>query len=215
MTVNPANHPSAAPERNANARLEALSDGVFAIAMTLLVIEVRAPDPESIHNASDLWSAVRHAMPTIAAFILSFTIIFITWVNHHAAIRSIPRTSAAFLFANGFMLLTVAFIPYPTALLGEFILTDHAAPAVVLYNAVLAAQAVSWTLFTRSALRGRLTRDDDAAAALRASERSSYGALVLYSLLSILAIWLPVVVAIVTTATWIVWLVMSLRARHA
>ena len=146
-------------DRNANARLEALSDGVLAIAMTLLVIEIRAPDPESIHTANDPWGALRHAMPTIGAFLLSFTIIFITWVNHHAAIRSIPRTSAAFLFANGFMLLTVAFIPFPTALLGEFILTDHAAPAVELYSAVLAAQALSWILFTSATLRRGLARD--------------------------------------------------------
>ena len=200
---------------NANARLEALSDGVFAIAMTLLVIEVRAPDPETIHNTADLWSAVRHALPTIAAFLLSFTIIFITWVNHHAIIRITPRTSATFLFANGFLLLTVAFIPYPTALLGEFILTDHAAPAVVLYNAVLVPQAMSWTLMTRTALRRGLARDADAEATLRAREKNSYGALVLYSGLALLAIWLPVPVAIVTTATWVVWLVMSLRAKHA
>jgi uncharacterized membrane protein len=201
-------------EHNSNARLEALSDGVFAIAMTLLVIEVRAPDPESIGSAADLWGALRQAMPTIAAFLLSFTVIFITWVNHHALIRSIPRTSATFLFANGFLLLTVAFIPFPTALLGEFILTDRAAPAVVLYNAVLVPQAVAWILITRSALRGGLARDVDGEAALRLRERNGYGAMALYSLLAIIALWLPTTVAILTTATWIVWLVMSLRAKH-
>ena len=200
---------------NANARLEALCDGVFAIAMTLLVIEIRAPDPESIHSTADLWSALRHAMPTIGAFLLSFTIIFITWVNHHATIRAVPRTSAAFLFANGFLLMTVAFIPFPTALLGEFILSDHATPAVVLYDAVLVPQAVAWLLITRSALRGGLARDGDAEAALRARERSAYGALVLYSLLAVIAVWLPTTVAILTTATWTVWLVVSLRAKHA
>jgi uncharacterized membrane protein len=201
-------------ERNANARLEALSDGVFAIAMTLLVIEVRAPDPESIHNTHDLWEAVRHALPTIGAFLLSFIIIFITWVNHHAIIRDTPRTSATFMFANGLLLLTVAFIPYPTALLGEFILTDHAAPAVVLYNAVLVPQALSWTLMTRTALKGGLARDADAEAALRERQRNSYGAMVIYSALATLAIWLPKTVAIITTATWMVWLAMSLRAKH-
>jgi uncharacterized membrane protein len=200
---------------NANARLEALSDGVFAIAMTLLVIEVRAPEPESIHGTTDLWGALRQAMPTIAAFLLSFTIIFITWVNHHALIRSIPRTSASFLFANGFLLLTVAFIPFPTALLGEFVLTDHGAPAVVLYNAVLAVQAVAWILISRVAGTNGLTRDDQAAAALRLIGRSGYGALGLYALLAVVAVWLPLPVALVTTVTWVVWLVMSLRAKHA
>lgn len=202
-------------ERNANARLEALCDGVFAIAMTLLVIEVRAPDPESIHSAGDLWRALGHAMPTIGAFVLSFIIIYITWVNHHALIRSTPRTSAAFLFANGFLLLTVAFIPFPTALLGEFILSDRSTPAVVLYNAVLAAQALAWVLMTRSARRGGLAHDGDAEASLQVRERSGYGAMGLYAVLAITALWLPTIVAILTTATWLVWLVMSLRAKHA
>jgi uncharacterized membrane protein len=201
-------------DHNANARLEALSDGVFAIAMTLLVIEIRSPDPESIHNAADLWNALRHAWPTIGAFLLSFTIIFITWVNHHALIRSIPRTSAPFLFANGFLLLTVAFLPFPTALLGEFILTDRAAPAVVLYDFVLAAQAVGWIFVTRSAVNGALARDADAESWLRANEKSGYGAMALYALLAVIAIWLPTSVAIVTTGTWVVWLTMSLRAKH-
>jgi len=200
---------------NANARLEARSDGVFAIAMTLLVIEVRAPKPETIHNASDLWGALHHALPTIAAFLLSFTIIFITWVNHHALIRSIPRTSAPFLFGNGFLLLTVAFIPFPTALVGEFILSESAAPGVMVYNAVLAAQAVAWIVITQIALQGNLADRGQAQAWLRMQQRSGYGAFVLYSSLAVLALWLPFVVAIVTTATWIVWLVVSLRAKHA
>jgi uncharacterized membrane protein len=206
---------TAEEESNANTRLAALCDGVFAIAMTLLVIEVRAPDPESIHSAADLWAVLWSTVPTIVAFLLSFTIIFITWVNHHAVIRSIPRTSATFLFANGLLLLTVAFIPFPTALLGKFVLSDSAAPAVVLYNAILAAQGVAWILIMRSALHGGLARNVDAQDSLRKNERSGYGAMVLYSLLSIIAVWLPTVVAMLTTASWVVWLVMSLRAKHA
>jgi uncharacterized membrane protein len=201
-------------DANANARLEALCDAVFAIAMTLLVIELRAPNPEAIHSAADLWAALWNDAPTIGAFLLSFTIIFITWANHHAVIRSVPRTSAKFLFANGFLLLTIAFIPFPTALLGQFVLSNRAAPAVVLYNAVLAAQAAAWILITRTALRDELARDEEAQSTLRMNKRSAYGAMVLYSLLSITAMRLPTVVAILTTASWIVWLVMSLRAKH-
>jgi hypothetical protein len=67
---------------------------------------------------------------------------------------------------------------------------------------------------TRSARLGRLARDVDAEASLRTREQSGYGGLVLYSLLAILAFWLPTIVATVTTGTWIVWLVMSLRAKH-
>jgi uncharacterized membrane protein len=202
-------------ESNENARLEALSDGVFAIAMTLLVIEIRPPDVESIRATADLWNALWHAVPKISAFLLSFTIIFITWVNHHAAIRVVPRTCASFLFANGFLLLTVAFLPYPTALLGEFLLTDHAAPGVVLYNVVLALQALSWILFFGVALGNGLARDDDAITTLRANQRNGVAAFVLYAVLAAAGMWLPLPVAVVTTATWVVWLVLGIRARHA
>jgi len=205
---------AAPPETNANARLEALSDGVFAIAMTLLVIELRAPAAHTLGTTAGLWHALRAVAPAFCAFVLSFAVIFITWVNHHGAIRLIPRTCATFMFANGLLLLTVAFIPFPTALLGEFVLTDHAAPAVVLYDAVLACQAIAWIVLTRTALSNDPIRDDQAAATLRRSARSGYAALPLYTLLAIAALWVPLTVAIVTTATWIVWLVMGLQAKH-
>ena len=202
-------------ETNANNRLEALSDGVFAIAMTLLVIEVRPPATHTIVTTADFWNALAHAMPAIGAFILSFIIIFITWGNHHGATKLIPRTSASFIFANGLLLLTVAFIPFPTALLGEFVVTDHAAPAVVLYNVVLAFQAVAWILFSRTALVNHLTKDEDAARTLGRMGRNGYFAFALYSLLALAAVWLPLPVAVLTTATWMVWLVMAFRAKHA
>jgi len=201
-------------EANANARLEALSDGVFAIALTLLVIEVKLPAIHTIASTADLWHSLRAATPAIGAFVLSFTIIFITWVNHHGVIRLIPKTSSSFIYANGLLLLTVAFIPFPTALLGEFVLTDHAAPAVVLYNAVIACQAIAWILLGRTALTNHLTRDDEASATLHVNTRNGYFALVVYSLLSIAALWQPLAVAVVTTATWVMWLVQGLRAKH-
>jgi uncharacterized membrane protein len=134
------------PEANANARLETFCDGVFAIALTLLILEIKVPSPERIGTTRELWLALRHMAPAISAFVLSFVIILITWVNHHEAFRLVSRSSASFIYANGFLLLTVVIMPFPTALVGEYILTDHAAPAVVVFNAVTAVQAVGWIL---------------------------------------------------------------------
>ena len=83
------------PEANANARLEAFCDGVFAIALTLLIIEIRPPSPEAIDNTSELWDALWHMAPSIFAFVLSFGIILITWVNHHGALKTIRRSCAS------------------------------------------------------------------------------------------------------------------------
>ena len=113
------------------------------------------------------------------------------------------------------MLLTVVFVPFPTALLGEFLLTDHAAPAVVLYDAVLAAQAIGWILLSGAALRSRLTTDDQSMATMRENGRNGYFAFALYSLFSIAALWFPLAIATVTLVSWIFWLVLGIRMRHA
>ena len=125
---------------HANARLEAFCDGVFAIVVTLLVIDIKIPATAPIESADALWIQLLHLVPAIVAFVLSFAVILITWVNHHATLKLIDKSSSSFVYANGFLLLTVAFVPFPTGLWGEYVATSFAAPAVCLYNAVLAAQ---------------------------------------------------------------------------
>jgi len=198
-----------------NARLEALCDGVFAIAMTLLILDVRIPSVETIATSGQLWAAVRHLMPALAAFVLSFGIILITWVNHHATMKLVGGTSAPFMYANGFLLLTVVMLPFPTGMVGAFLWTDHAAPAVVLYDGVLALQAVGWVLMSGAARRGRLTVDERAATAMRMNGRNGYFAFALYALLAALAVWMPLTAAIVTALTWAFWLAFGLRMKHA
>ena len=193
-----------------NTRLEAFCDGVFAIALTLLIIDVKVPAPEGIGTTRELWLALGHLGPSIVAFVLSFAIILITWVNHHSFLTLLNRSSGPFVYANGFLLLTVVFMPFPTALVGEYLLTDYAAPAVVIYNSVTAVQAVAWVLVNGAALR--LTKDEKAAALVRDGRRNGYFAFVVYSLLALLAAWFPLTVAIVTTMLWAYWLIYSLRA---
>ena len=202
-------------EAHANARLEALCDGVFAIAMTLLIIDVTVPAAASIASSSELWRALQDLAPTVFAFVLSFGVILITWVNHHATLKLVNATSASFIYANGFLLLTVVAIPFTAGLLGEFLLTDHAAPAVVLYDAVLAGLAIGWILLTGAALKNGLTTDERSASTMRESRRNGYFAFALYSPLAVTALWFPLAIAIVTTVSWIFWLARSIRMRHA
>jgi len=193
-----------------NTRLEAFCDGVFAIALTLLIIDIKVPASEGIATNRELWSALWHLAPAIAAFVLSFAIILITWVNHHRFFRLVNKSSGSFVYANGFLLLTVVFMPFPTALVGEYLLTDHIAPAVVIYNAVTAVQAVGWILVSGAALP--LAKDEKSALLVGNSHRNGYVALVVYSLLALLAAWYPLAIAVVTTMLWAYWLIFSLRA---
>lgn len=195
-----------------NSRLETFCDGVFAIALTLLIIDIRIPAPDGIATTRELWLALKHLTPSVLAFVLSFTIILITWVNHHGFFRLVNKSSGSFIYANGFLLLTVVFMPFPTALVGEYLLTDHAAPAVVIYNSLTAVQALSWILVSGAALRNRLYKDEKAAVLVRDAHRNGYFALVAYSLLAVIAVWFPLAIAIVTTMLWAYWLTFSLRA---
>ena len=202
------------PAQHKNARLEMFCDGVFAIALTLLILDVRLPSPQSIGSSAELWRALQRLTPTVFAFLLSFGIIFITWVNHHATMEQVSDSSVAFIYANGFLLLTVVSLPFPAGLLGEFLGTDHAGPAVVLYNGVLAAQAIGWIVLTNAALKGRLTADAKATAIIRQNHRNGYFASVLYGGLALASAWFPLSVAIVTTLTWTFWLVLSFRMKR-
>ena len=100
-------------EANPNSRLEAFCDGVFAIALTLLIIDIKIPSTVEINSTTEFWLALKHITPSILAFVLSFIIILVTWVNHHNSLKLVNKSSASFIYANGFLLLTVVFIILP------------------------------------------------------------------------------------------------------
>jgi uncharacterized membrane protein len=201
-------------DTNPNSRLEAFCDGVFAIALTLLIIDIKIPSSATINSTADLWLALKHLAPSVFAFLLSFVVILITWVSHHASLRLVNGSSVSFIYANGLLLFTVVFLPFPTALLGEYLSTDHAAPAVILYDATLALQAVGWILLTKAALHSQLLKNDKAASTIRQSRKFGYFAFTVYSLCAFIAFWFPLTVAIITTIIWIFWLIYGITMQH-
>ena len=94
-------------------RLEAFSDGVFAVAITLLVIEIAVP------TGDDLWHELKEEWPSFAAFFVSFWVIGIIWVNHHGLLDHVKRADRGVLYLNLLVLMTVVFLPFATALLAE------------------------------------------------------------------------------------------------
>ncbi len=201
-------------ESNPNARIEAFCDGVFAIALTLLIIDIKIPATAEIHNTHDFWIALWSIVPAILAFVLSFVIILITWVNHHASLKMASKSSAAFIYSNGLLLLSVVFLPFPTSLLGEYLLTDHASPAVILYNLNLSFQSVGWIFICTTSLKGKLYKREEMTSTIRTSLNFGYFAFALYAVFAILAIWFPFTIAIVTILSWIIWLVWGLKLKQ-
>ena len=100
------------------ARLEMFSDGVFAIAITLLILEIKVPPVDSVHSVNDLVRALLRLWPSFFAFFYSFCSILIQWVIHHNTFNYLDKTSRPFLYTNGFLLLTIVFFPFPYGLAG-------------------------------------------------------------------------------------------------
>ena len=199
---------------NPNSRLEAFSDGVFAIALTLLIIDIKIPSTIEINNTADFWLAIKHITPSVFAFVLSFLIIFVTWVNHHNIFKLVTKSSSSFIYANGFLLLTVVFIPFPTSLVGEYILTDHASPAVFLYTAIIAIQGIAWILLSSSSLKIEASANEKTISQIKNNRLNGYFSLIVYSILAVISFWFPLTIAILTTLTLVFWFIYGIRIKH-
>ena len=130
------NQPTAGLSTN---RIEAFSDGVFAIALTLLVLEIKLPEISAIHTDQQLQDFLFSQGPTYLSYVLSVLVIGIFWVAHHGLFHYIRRADRNLFWLNILFLLTVTFIPFPTALLGTF---SNYHTAVVIYGASLALTGI-------------------------------------------------------------------------
>lgn len=130
-------------------RIEAFSDGVFAIAITLLVIDIEVPASGSVLGAEllRLW-------PSYLAYAVSFTVIGAIWINHHAMFDHIIRADHKLLLLNTFHLMFIAFIPFPTAVLARTLHDGANAPlATAFYGATLTVIGVLVTVMWHYAAR--------------------------------------------------------------
>jgi uncharacterized membrane protein len=127
-------------------RVEAFSDGVFAIAITLLVLNLAVPDARAVARG-DLANRLGAEWPSYAAYVVSFLIIGIIWVNHHGVFSMIARADRPLLFINLMLLMVVALIPFPTALLASYIRHGSADAhlAAAIYSANMFAMSVAFT----------------------------------------------------------------------
>jgi uncharacterized membrane protein len=130
------------------ARLETFSDGVFAIAATLLVLDLKTSGEGSLtHQLLHLW-------PSYAAYVISFVTIGIMWINHHAVFRHVVRTNRTFLVISVLFLLVIAFIPFPTHVLAEHLTDGDATTAAFFYGLTNVFMAIMFSTLWFYAARG-------------------------------------------------------------
>jgi uncharacterized membrane protein len=146
-------------------RLEAFSDGVFAIAATLLVLELRVPadEPDLTHALLQLW-------PAYAAYLVSFLTIGIIWVNHHTLLEHCRRVDRRFLYLNLLLLVAVGIVPFPTSLVDRYIVSESGATAaLVVYGLGGLLIAIGFAaVFFYATHDGRLVGDRVSARQIRA-----------------------------------------------
>ena len=187
------------------------SDGVFAIAITLLILEIKVPPASSIHSVNDLVNALVHLWPSYFAFLYSFGGILIQWILHHNTFNHLDKASRPFLYTNGFLLVTIVFFPFPTALLAEYINTAYAMPAIVFYGLASVVNSLAWFLFIRSIIKPkRLLNDAFSPEEYNKLKTSNRFALIIYAATALLAIWFPYTALIINVAIWILWIYLSL-----
>ncbi|MFX1339661.1 MAG: TMEM175 family protein [Promethearchaeota archaeon] len=139
-------------------RVEFFSDAVFAIILTLLVLELHVPEIEDHSSFDEYVTAMIPLIPKFISFILSFVMVSIYWVNHHYFFRHIHTVTLGLVWVNNLLLLTICFIPFPTALLGSHP-TDQFPIMVYGLNSLISSLAFS---FLRGySIRNKLLEVDD------------------------------------------------------
>lgn len=152
-------------ESKGTARLEAFSDGVFAIAITLLALNLQIPHVETNSAKWALAHALFQQWPSYVAFITSFFTVLIMWMNHHAVFKFVHKVNARILFANGILLLITTAVPFVTGLFSEYLNHHEATTACAVYTGSFVLISVSyvhlWRVVTsdRSLLKKEISED--------------------------------------------------------
>ncbi len=180
-------------------RVEAFSDGVFAILITIMVLELRVPDGETLEALRPLWSV-------FLSYALSFVFLGIYWNNHHHLLHTATRVSAGVMWANLHLLFWLSLVPFVTGWMGA---TQFAPQPTAAYGVVLLMAAISFTVLTRAIIGadgpGSLLRE---AIGGDGKGRASLG---LYTLAVVVAWWMPVLAGLIYLAVSVMWLVPDRR----
>ncbi len=196
-----------------NERLETYCDGIFAIAITLLILEIKVPSVESIHSSADLKHQLLIHWPSWFAFSLSFISMFIAWVNHHHFMKQIDpeKTSNVFMYAHGFFVLTIIVFPFTTSLLAEYLNTPYLMLPVFVYCLMNTVHAAGWVLLCHSALHPLNLGKNEAKTKYIVGLRKNISFTVIFNIaMCVLSFWFPIIAVSLTALAWLIYLVMGI-----
>ena len=170
-------------------RVEAFSDGVIAVAITLLVLDLHV----DVESEKSLASQIGHAWPTYAAYFVTFFIIGVIWINHHALLQLAARVDRLFLFYNLLLLLAVTSLPFATSVLADYLRVGGADArlAVIIYGAANELMALGFALMLHRMVTANLLKTPvDRAQGRKAVQRFGVG-LAIYPIITVVGLWSP------------------------
>jgi uncharacterized membrane protein len=176
-------------------RMEAFSDGVIAIIITIMVLELRVPIGAS-------FSALRPVTPVFLSYILSFVLLGIYWNNHHHLLQVVERVSGGVLWANLHLLFWLSLIPFATAWMGE---NHFASVPVAVYGVVLVFAAIAYFILTRTLLRIH-TADSTLATALGGDFKGKISIVIYLAAIGLTFVrsWLAAALYVLVEIIWLV-----------
>lgn len=183
-------------------RLEAFSDGVIAIIITIMVIEFRPP-----HEVT--WAALKPLLPAATSYLLSFVFLGIYWNNHHHLFQAVQNVRGGVLWANLHLLFWLSLIPFVTAWMGE---NSFAEAPVALYGVVLLGAATAYSILVRVLLHHHGPNSHLAQAI--GNDSKGVISLVLYMAAVACSFWFPAVSGAIYAIVAIMWLVPDQRIER-
>ena len=191
-------------------RIESFSDGVFAVAITLLVFNLRVPQlaaPLPGENPTlVLGLALLKQWPSYLTFVTSFATILIMWAGHHGTFKLVHKSDTPFLFANGFLLLLVTVVPFPTSLVAQYLIEPYASMACAAYAGIFFVINIAYYLLWRSAARDRhLLYPSVSPELVKVRSRNILFGLPAYIIATALAFWSPYVSVGICSFLWVFW----------
>lgn len=173
-------------------RLEAFSDGVFAILITLITFELKAPNLKEAYTSQQLLFALLRRWPVYVAFLLSFATIFVIWVNHHRMFSVIRRSDSRFMYYNGLLLLMTALIPFTNNILALYIQTSAtelaAGLTMLVYGSIVGVLYLMWNHATTDY---QLLKRPAANVRIRTVKSGYFIAMIAYGVAALLSMVVP------------------------
>ena len=188
-------------------RIEAFSDAVFAIAITLLALNLEVPVVTPV-TPDALATELVAKWPTYLSFLLSFVTLLIAWVYHHRLLEAAKHAGTGLLFINGILLLIVSSVPFPTALLGAYLTTPAASVAAAIYAGYIGVLNLTynvlwWVVVRQERGAHREGRRPPTSMIL------SYLGFPCYAVAVVIAFWSPVATLVICGTLWVVWAIMA------